>query len=251
MNEYQTLINEYGLAEALRRIRLTHNMEVSAIDLRFAIILSQVIDELDLSGVNFAHSVWKNVSIKKLTGTDVHLEHATWEEVDVASGHLKLVIANGIKLIRCTFTHLKIELSELPRSLWDHVQWRDCRLLSVKLVNTVWKKCIFIDTILVGIDGRYLDIRPDMIGLGNIFTGKTVWKDSDLCRAKFRLVDLKEVLIQRIVMSRPTLKKDGRFIYSQKIGSTSTRPKKSKMKRSRHRCLSRLVRSPQRTSFLF
>lgn len=251
MNTYQDLIDEHGLAEALRRIRLTHNSEVSSIDLRFANILSQSINELDLSGVNLEHSVWKKVSIKKLTGTDIRLRYANWEEVDIMGGHVTLMIANGIKLSRCTFAHLKIELSEFPRSFWDYVQLRDCCLLTVNLVNGIWRKCVFMDTVLTGIDGRYLDIRPDKIGIGNIFTGKMIWKDSDLCRAKFDLNDLREISIERMTMSRPTLKGDGRFIYSQKIGSVSTRPQRPKAIQRRHRGLLRLVRSPQRTSFLF
>lgn len=217
MNEYQHLINEFGLAEALRRIRLTHNSNDDTIDLQFAIIHSQIIEELDLSKVNLTHSVWHKVSIKKLTGTNIQIKYAVWEEVDIAGGEISQVIANGIKLTRCTFTHLKIESSELSRTLWDHVRLNNCRILTVKMVNAIWKKCVFVDTVLVNIDGRYLDMRPDMIGIGNVFTGKMVWTDSDLCRAKFRLDDLSAILMKRIIMSRPTLKQDGRFIYSQKI----------------------------------
>lgn len=233
MNEHQALIDQYGLVEALRRIRLTHNMEVSRIDLRFAIIHVQTIDELDLSGVNLAHSVWKKVSIKRLIGSDIRLEHATWEEVEISSGDINFLVANGIKLIRCQFSALQISLSEIARSLWERSIFSNCRILNTKLVNTTWKKCTFVDMYLEAIDGRYLDIRPDAIGLGNIFTGKTIWTNSDLRRAKFRLDDLKNMHIVNMILSRPTLKEDERFTYTQYIGSVSSRSQHKPQKRRR------------------
>lgn len=233
MNEHQALIDQYGLVEALRRIRLTHNMEVSRIDLRFAIIHAQTIDQLDLSGVNLAHSVWKKVSIKCLTGSDIRLEHATWEEVEIFSGDITFMVANGIKFSHCHLSSLHIALSEIARSLWEHSILNSCRIQTTKLVNTTWKKCTFIDTSFDAIDGRYLDIRPDAIGLGNIFTGKTVWINSDLRRAKFRLDDLKNIQIVNMILSRPTLKEDGRFTYSQYIGNISSRPQRKPQKRRR------------------
>ena len=235
-NIHQDLIDHVGIAEALHRIRQTHDLTISAIDLTDAVIEDQDINHLDLSGVNAARSTWRRITIKRLTGKDVILTPLVcWEEVRVESGYLELVKGNGIKLSNCCFKNFSLELSEMPRSFWTNVRWLVCKLLSLNLVNGVWKHCHFTDTTLHRIDGRYLRFQPDAIGIGCTFSGKTTWTDSDLRRAKFRIACLERIEIQKIILSRPTLKDDARFEYSQIIGATTSRSSKPLKHRLRHR----------------